>query len=161
MKMFQALAKGLADHGTETIFGLLADPTMLFMDCFVREHGGTFISSSHEVGAAHMAYGYGVISGKLGVVSVDHGPGLTNTLTAVVDTVKARTPILLVYPDTVVAEKFYSQNVPQREFIVRTGAGFEQVRTPETMLTDLAVAMRRAFIERRPVALNVPREFSR
>lgn len=159
MKFHALLAKALADQGTDTLFGLLADPTMQFADSFVRDQGGTFVSAVHEAGATHMAYGYAVISGRLGVVSVDHGPGLTNSLTAVIDAVKSRTPMLMIYPDTVVEDKHYRQSVPHRELIIPTGAGFEQARTPHTVVMDMAVAIRRAHYERRPIALNVPREF--
>jgi thiamine pyrophosphate-dependent acetolactate synthase large subunit-like protein len=159
VKLYAALARGLADHGVDTVFGLLADPTMLFADSFVRSEGGTFVSATHEAGATHMGYGYQAISRRLGVVCVDHGPGLMNSLTAVVDAVKARAPMLLIYPDTAVEEKHYRQNVPQRDLLLPTGAGFEPVRSPRTVLEDLAVAIRRAQFERRPVALNVPREY--
>ncbi|RKN22070.1 hypothetical protein D7147_04875 [Micromonospora musae] len=37
-----------------------------------------------------------------------------------------------------------------------TGAGFEQARTPESALADLAVAIGRAIVERRPVVFNIP-----
>jgi acetolactate synthase-1/2/3 large subunit len=159
LRLDSALARSLRDHGTDTIFGLLADPTMRFADSFVREHGGTYISAIHEAGATHMAYGYGVASGRLGVGLIDLGPGLTNSLTAVVDAVKARVPLLLLYPDTNVEMRHHRQSVPQREFIVPTGAGFEEVRSVRTALMDLALAIRRTLFEHRPIALNIPREF--
>jgi acetolactate synthase I/II/III large subunit len=155
MKLYQALAHSLTDHGINTIFGLVGEPNLLFVDSFVREQAGKFYSATHEAGATLMAQGYAAVSQTPGVVSVTDGPGVTNTLTAVIDAVKARQPLLLIYPDMSVE----NQTVPQREFILPTGAGFEQVRSPQTALTDLSVALRRAVFETRPVALNVPREF--
>jgi acetolactate synthase I/II/III large subunit len=40
-----------------------------------------------------------------------------------------------------------------------SGAGFEQVRTPQTVAEDLATAIFRAHAESRPVVLNVPVDF--
>jgi acetolactate synthase I/II/III large subunit len=159
MKLYQALAHSLADHGIDTIFGLVGDPNLLFVDSFVREQAGKFYSATHEVGATLMAQGYAAVSNTPGVVSVTYGPGVTNTLTGVIDAVKSRRPLLLIYPDMSVENHDNRRNVPQRELILPTGAGFEQVRSPQTALTDLSVALRRAVSESRPVALNVPQEF--
>jgi acetolactate synthase-1/2/3 large subunit len=152
MKLYQALARSLADHGIDTIFGVVGEPNLLFIGSFVREQAGKFYSATHEAGATLMAQGYAAVSNTPGVVSVTHGPGLTNTLTGVIDAVKSRQPMLLIYPDD-------GQDAPQLQFILPTGAGFERVRSPETALTDLSVALRRAAFESRPVALNVPQEF--
>ena len=40
-----------------------------------------------------------------------------------------------------------------------TGAGFEQLRTPETVGKDVARAFYRAQVERRPIVLNMPADF--
>ncbi|HEY1704517.1 MAG TPA: thiamine pyrophosphate-binding protein [Trebonia sp.] len=159
MKLHSALALGLMDHGIGTVFGLAGDGNLFFADSFAREHGGTFVSAVHEAGATMMAYGYGAVSGALGVVTVTHGPGLTNTVTGLYEAAKARMPLLLVCGDTAAADRYGPQNIAQRELIIPTGAGFEQVRSPETATVDLATAIRRALVERRPVALNVPAEF--
>jgi thiamine pyrophosphate-dependent acetolactate synthase large subunit-like protein len=152
MKLYQALAHSLADHGIDAMFGVVGEPNLLFVGSFVREQAGTFYSATHEVGATLMAQGYAAVSNTPGGVSVTHGPGVTNTLTGVIDAVKSRRPLVLIYPDD-------GQNVPQLQFILPTGAGFEQVRSPQTALMDLSVALRRAVHESRPVALNVPQDF--
>ena len=136
MKLYQALARSLADHGIDTIFGVVGEPNLLFVGSFVSEQAGKFCSATHEAGATLMAQGYAAVSNTPGVVSVTHGPGLTNSLTGVLDAVKSRRPLLLIYPD--------QSDVPQRELIMTTGAGFQQVSSPQTALTDFSVALRRA-----------------
>jgi acetolactate synthase-1/2/3 large subunit len=161
MELHAALAKALVDHGCDTVFGLVGDANLFIVDSYVREFGGRFVPATNEANAALMAYGYAATSGRVGVVTVTHGPGLTNTFTALVEAVKARTPLLLLCGDTDTADRYGPQVVFQRDLILPTGAGVEQVRASDTALEDLAMALRRAHLERRPVALNVPVEFLR
>ncbi|GAA0333730.1 thiamine pyrophosphate-binding protein [Sphingomonas oligophenolica] len=159
MKVHQAIARALVENGVDTIFGLCGDANMFMVDSFVHDCRGTFIAAAHEAGSAMMALGYALISGKVGICSVTHGPALTNTVTALVEGVKGSIPMVLVCGDTAVEEREHNQNVPQRDIVVSTGAGFEQLRSPRTATEDVARAMRRAMVERRPIALNVPYEF--
>lgn len=155
-RVYQVMARALARNNPGPIFGLVGDANLYMIDSFVREESGRFISAANENGAVLMALGYAVVSGKVGFASVTHGPAVTNTLTALVEGVKSCTPIVLLCGDTAVADRENLQNVPQRDLILATGAGFEQVRAPSTALADLDRAIRRARTERRPVALNIP-----
>ena len=159
LKVHSAIARALADNGVTTMFGVIGDANLYMVDSFVREHGGAFVSASNEAGAAVMALGYANVSGELGVATVTHGPALTNTLTGLVEGVKGQIAMLLVCGDTAVEDRDGLQNVPQRELIIATGAGFEQLRTPATLSQDVAMAIRRAITERRPIALNVPTDY--
>lgn len=159
MKVHQAIARALADNGVDIVFGLMGDGNMFMCDSFIRDCGGQFVAAAHEGGAALMALGFSAQSRRIGVASVTHGPGLVNTMTALVQGVKGSTPMLLICGDTPVESRGRLQDVPQREFALVAGAGFEQVRGPRTVVQDVATAMRRALLERRPIVLNVPVEF--
>lgn len=159
MLFHEAAARALSDQGIDTVFGVLGDGNMFLIDSFQRAAGGKFYSMGHESGGVLAANGYARTSGRLGVATVTHGPALTNTVTALVESVKDHTPLLLVAGDTAVADRDNLQNISQREIVTSTGAGFEQVRSPESVFRDIAVAIRRAHLERRPVVLNVPVEF--
>jgi len=159
MKFYETIAMALDDHGIDAIFGVLGDANLYMMDAFQRQGSGRFYSVSNEAGAVLAANGYARTTGRLGVASVTHGPALTNTLTALVESVRDHTPLLLVAGDTSVLDRENFQNISQRDVVMPTGAGFEQVRSPATLCEDVAVAVRRAILERRPVVLNVPIEF--
>jgi acetolactate synthase-1/2/3 large subunit len=159
MKLHEATAKALIDNGIDTLFGLIGDANLFMVRAFVDEHGGRFVAAANEAGATLMAMGYAQTTGRPGVVSVTHGPGVTNALTALVEARKAQLPLLFLCGDTPAVAKAHFQNVDQREFILASGSGFEQVRAPATAVADLAVALRRAVLERRPVALNSPADF--
>ncbi len=159
MKVHAAIAQALVDNGVDTMFGLIGDGNLFMVDRWVKDHDTTrWIATAHEAGAVLAANAYGAFTGSVGVATITHGPALTNAATALVEGVKARTPILLVAGDTAVIDKTNLQNIPQRELVVATGAGFEQMRSAATAVEDVAVAYRRAFHERRPVVLNMPSE---
>lgn len=159
MKVFSAIALSLKDNGIDTMFGLMGDANLYMADSFVRDQSGTFVSAAHESGAVLMALGYASVSGRIGVATVTHGPAVTNVVTALTEGVRAQLPMLLLCGDSPVEDRDHLQNIAQREVIVSTGAGFEQMRSPATATQDVATAIRRAFTERRPVALNMPIEF--
>lgn len=159
MLFHEVIARALRDQGVDCIFGVLGDANLYMMDSFERAAGGRFLSVSNEAGAVLAANGYARTTGSLGVASVTHGPAVTNTVTALVESVKDHTPVLVVGGDTAVVDRENFQNISQRDVIMPTGAGFEQVRSPQTVCEDVAMAVRRALTERRPIFLNVPIEF--
>ena len=67
--------------------------------------------------------------------------------------------MLLVAGDTPTLDEHHLQDIPQRPLVEATGAGFHPVRGPERIAADVAAAIRRARIERRPIVLNLPLEF--
>lgn len=159
LAVHQAIARMLAANDVRTVFGLMGDANMFMIDYFIRECGGKFVAAAHEAGAATMALGYAASSGRVGVCSVTHGPAMLNTATALAHGVKASLPMVLICGDTDTEDRFHTQNIAQREFVIAAGAGFEQLRSPRTVAEDVATVLRRAVVERRPVALNVPLEF--
>ena len=159
MDVHAALAHELARHGVDTIFGVTGDANLFLADSFARDEQGRYVAAASEMGAVLMAKGYAAVSGGLGVATVTHGPGLTNTVTALVNGVRDEVPLVLVAGDTAVADQDNLQNIDQRQVVLATGAGFEQVRAPSTIGQDTAAACRRALAERRPVVLNVPADF--
>ena len=82
MKGYASLAAVLADHGVSTMFGVMGDGNIYFVDSFVRAYGGEYVAAANEAGATLMAAGYAAGSGRVGVATVTHGPGLANCLAA-------------------------------------------------------------------------------
>jgi acetolactate synthase I/II/III large subunit len=159
VRFHRAFASDLRDQEISVIFGLVGDGNLFLMDSFRGQPGARYVPVANEASAVAAAVGYWHVTGELGVASVTHGPALTNTITPLIEAVKGRVPVLLIAGDTAGADKDNFQNVAQRELVVAAGAGFEQVRTPQTAGADLAEAVRRAQVERRPVVLNVPADF--
>lgn len=156
MKLHEALARFLSEQYSGPIFGLVGDANLYLIESFTTKFGGRFYNAANEAGAVLMGLGYANVTGGVALVSVTHGPAVSNTLTGLIEGVKGRIPVVLLAGDTVVSERENLQNVSQRDLLVATGAGFEQIYSAQTALADTARALRRAHVERRPIALNMP-----
>lgn len=155
----QSIARAVADHGVTTMFGLMGDANLFLVDSYVRECGGAFIPAAHEGSSVLGALAFAHVSGKVGVATVTHGPALTNCTTALTEGVRGLTPMVLLAGDTPVGNPRHMQSIDQRELVKATGAGFEQLRSPQTASRDVARAFYRAQVERRPIVLNMPADF--
>jgi acetolactate synthase-1/2/3 large subunit len=155
MKVHEAVAMALAQHGTDTIFGLMGDANMLYLTDFVRDQHGRFIGATHECAGVSMADGYSRVSGNVGVVSVTHGPALTNTLTALVEATRNRSRLLLITGETPWQDR-HLQFIDIRGVIAPTGAGYERVYQSADVVAAVGRALRRIDAERRPIVLDVP-----
>lgn len=154
--MHESIAQSVRDHGIDTIFGLVGDANLFLASHFVSGCGGTMVPAAHEGGTVLMALAYTQVTGKVGVATVTQGPGLTNCFTALREGVVGRRPMILLCGDTPVTAPHHMQNIDQREVVKATGAGFEQVKSPETASRDVATAFYRARKERRPIVVNIP-----
>jgi thiamine pyrophosphate-dependent acetolactate synthase large subunit-like protein len=155
MYFHQAIAHALRDRGVEQMFGLVGDANLFLTDSFVRE-GGRYIAVTHESAAVLAAAADARNRRDVGVATVTHGPAVTNILTALIEVVRSRTPIVIVAGDTPLSDRDGLQNTDQRNVARAAGAGFELVRSSDTMAHDVQTAFRRARVERRPVLLDVP-----
>ena len=151
-----AVAQALVDHGVDTVFAVLGDGNLFIGESLERQHGVNLVGATHEANAVCMAEGWAKATGRLGVATVTHGPGLTNTITALVEGVKNGTPMILVAGDTPIENEQHLQNLDQHALVAATGAGFQPVRNVQTIAEDVSTAVRRAHAEHRPVVLNVP-----
>jgi thiamine pyrophosphate-dependent acetolactate synthase large subunit-like protein len=156
MHVRDSIALALADHGAECTFGVAGDANLFLIDALTRVHGIPYYSAAHEAGAVMMADGYSRVRGTVGIASVTHGPGLTNTLTALTEAVRNRSRLVLLCGDTPSSKPFHLQNIDQRELVKATGARFEPIRSAATAAADTLAAVRTAAREQVPVVLNMP-----
>ena len=157
--VYQSIANSLIDHKVKTLFGLMGDANLFMVNEFVRALNGTFVPVAYEGSAVLMALSYSKFAQTVGVATVTHGPGFTNCITALTEGVKGNTSLVLLAGDTPVVSPQNLQNIDQRELTKATGAGFVQMRAPETSAEDIARAFYQTQVERRPVVLNMPAEF--
>jgi thiamine pyrophosphate-dependent acetolactate synthase large subunit-like protein len=156
MKVYEAVAETLSRLEVDTAFGLVGSGNYGVIDHMTRHCGIAYYASRHETAAVAMADGYARVSGKLGVCTVHQGPGVTNSLTALTEAVKNRTPLLLVAGDTATTALYQNLDVDQDAVAGSVGAGTEGIRSANTAVEDIARALRRAKLERRPIVVSLP-----
>ena len=156
MKVYEAVGETLSRLGVDTTFGLVGSGNFGLIDHMTRHCGIAYYASRHEAAAVAMADGYARVSGKLGACTVHQGPGVTNTLTALTEAVKARTPLLLLAGDTATTALYQNLDVDQDTVVASVGAGLERLRSADTATEDVSRAVRRARVERRPILVSLP-----
>ena len=100
VKVHDAVARTIADHGVRTLFGLMGDANMLYITDFITRHQGRFVPAADERNSVLMAGGYAAAGDVIGVATVTHGPALTNAVTPLVEVTRGRLPVVLVTGDT-------------------------------------------------------------
>jgi acetolactate synthase I/II/III large subunit len=156
MHVYEALAQALYDNDIHELFGVVGDANLFIIDSFRTAAGGRYIPVSTECGAVMAAFGYAQVSGRLGAATVTHGPGLTNTVTALVEAQRGRVPLLVIAGDTPLSQRDHIQDIDQRAIVAATGAHFWQVRSAESAVADIAEAVRLAWSQSAPVVVNIP-----
>src|ERR1700740_2793188 len=156
MYVYEALAQALYDNDIHEMFGVVGDANLFIIDSFHNAAGGRYVPTSSEAGAVMAAFGYAQVSGKLGVATVTHGPGLTNTVTALVEAQRGGVPLLVLAGDTPMSKRDHIQDIDQRAIAAAAGAHFHQVRSAASAVADLADAVRIAWTRSAPVVVNVP-----
>jgi thiamine pyrophosphate-dependent acetolactate synthase large subunit-like protein len=96
------------------------------------------------------------VSGRVGVCSVHQGPGFTNAMTGLTEAAKGRTPLLLLAGEAPAAALRSNFRVDQAALATTVGAAAERVHSGASAADDVARALRRAQVERRPVLLSMP-----
>ena len=99
----EMIVQVLADEGVETIFGYSGgailptyDAVFLYNEAHRGAAGVPLIVPANEQGAGFMAAGYARASGRVGVCLVTSGPGATNTVTPVRDSMADSVPMVVI-----------------------------------------------------------------
>jgi thiamine pyrophosphate-dependent acetolactate synthase large subunit-like protein len=145
----------IAAQGAKDAFGVLGSGNLVVTNALVR-HGAAFHHARHEMSATCMADGYARVTGRVGVVSVHQGPGLTNTMTGLAEAAKSRTPVLVLAGETPAAALTSNFRIDQHDLVESVGAIADRVHSAKTAADDAARAYQRAVTERRPVVLMLP-----
>ncbi|MDF3280776.1 thiamine pyrophosphate-binding protein [Gordonia sp. N1V] len=144
----------LADLGVGHVFGVVGSGNFAMTNA-LRAGGVGYTAARHEGGAATMADAYTRMSGKVGVVSLHQGCGLTNAMTGIGEAAKSRTPMLVLTADAPSADLRSNFRIDQAALVTSVGAVSERVHGAHTVVADVVRAMRTAITQRRTVVLNV------
>ncbi|MEU7744759.1 thiamine pyrophosphate-binding protein [Nonomuraea sp. NPDC049158] len=153
MIVAEAVGRVLAEAGVDTAFGVVGSGNFHVTNALVA-HGVRFVAARHEGGAATMADAYARMSGKVGVVSVHQGPGLTNAVTGIAEAAKSRTPLIVLTGEaTDVRSNFH---IDQDALAASVGAVSLRVTEAGRAVEETLSAYRTAARDRRTVVLNLP-----
>ncbi|WP_334121981.1 thiamine pyrophosphate-binding protein [Glutamicibacter sp.] len=155
MNVAQLVGKTLAELGVGHAFGVVGSGNFTVTNSLM-EHGVPYTAARHEGGAATMADAFARVSGKVAVLSVHQGCGLTNAGTGIGEAAKSRTPLLILAAEAAPSAVYSNFAMDQDSFATSIYAISERVHSAESALADTVRAFRTAQNERRTVVLNLP-----
>ncbi|MCY3993317.1 MAG: thiamine pyrophosphate-binding protein [Caldilineaceae bacterium] len=159
----ESLVHGLLSHGIDTIFGLPGVQNDHFYNA-VYDAGDRIraIHTRHEQGAAYMALGYALASGKTGVYVVVPGPGFLNTTAALATAYATNAPVLClagqIHSDQIGRGYGMLHEIPDQLTVMRSLTKWaRRAESPGELPQLLAAALSEMRSDRpRPVGLEVP-----
>ncbi|GAA1346045.1 thiamine pyrophosphate-binding protein [Arthrobacter roseus] len=155
MNVAEIVGKTLATLGAGYCFGVVGSGNFVVTNALVK-NGVPFTAARHEGGAASMADAYSRVSGKVALVSVHQGCGLTNAGTGIGEAAKSRTPMIVLAAEAAPSAVYSNFAMDQDGFAASVYAVPERVHSAESAIADTIRAYRRATNERRTVVLNLP-----
>ncbi|MGW0810813.1 thiamine pyrophosphate-binding protein [Nonomuraea sp. NPDC002799] len=153
MIVAEVVGRTLAALGVDTVFGVVGSGNFHVTNALV-DGGARFVAARHEGGAATMADAYARMSGKVGVVSVHQGPGLTNALTGLAEAAKSGTPLVVLAGEA--TEPRSNFHIDQDALATAVGAVPMRVADAGSAAETAAQAYATAVRDRRAVLLNLP-----
>jgi acetolactate synthase-1/2/3 large subunit len=160
------LVQVLADEGVDTIFGYSGGAILPIYDAVFRynqEHHAAMplVVPANEQGAAFMAAGYARASGRVGVAMVTSGPGATNTVTPVRDSMADSVPIVVIcgqVPTTAIGTDAF-QEAPVPSIMGAVAKHVFLITDPDKLEATVRTAFEIARTGRPgPVVLDVPKD---
>src|ERR1700719_2662547 len=160
------LVQVLADEGVDTIFGYSGGAIFPIYDAVFRYNpphpsAMPLIVPANEQGAGFMAAGFARASGRVGVALVTSGPGATNTVTPVRDSMADSVPIVVIcgqVPTTAIGTDAF-QEAPVPSIMGAVAKHVFLITDPTKWEAPLRTAFEIARTGRPgPVVLDVPKD---
>jgi acetolactate synthase I/II/III large subunit len=160
------LVQVLADEGVDTIFGYSGGAILPIYDSVFRynqDHDSAMplVVPANEQGAGFMAAGYARASGRVGVALVTSGPGATNTVTPVRDSMADSVPIVVIcgqVPTTAIGTDAF-QEAPVPSIMGAVAKHVFLITDPNKLEATVRTAFEIARTGRPgPVVLDVPKD---
>jgi len=165
MKMTGAeiLVECLRRENVDTIFGYPGGSVLHIYDAIFKQNDIKHYLVRHEQGALHSANGYSRVSGKCGVALVTSGPGATNAVTGLADSLADSIPTVCISGQ--VPSSLIGNDAFQEADVV----GITRSATKHNFLVkrveDIAMIVRQAFHiattgRPGPVLIDIPKDIS-
>jgi thiamine pyrophosphate-dependent acetolactate synthase large subunit-like protein len=160
-RLYDVLAEAFVAEGVDTHFTLLGDANMHWATILAENHRVQTIHTRHEHCACAMATAYAEATGRVGVASVTHGPGFTQTMTALATAARGNIPLVVFAGEVPTTAVWTLQYIDQAPLALASGAEYIPIRSVKHALDRVREAFTIARSERKPVVLGVPTDLQR
>jgi acetolactate synthase I/II/III large subunit len=165
MQVAEVVARFLAEHGVDRVFGLQGGHIQPIWDQLARR-GVRIVDVRDEGSAVHMAHAHTELTGQTAVAMVTAGPGVTNTVTAVANASVSRIPLLVIggCPPIPQSNMGPLQDIPHTAILEPVTRLARTLRSEDQVLREFDEAWARASGDRGepgPVYLEIPTDVLR
>jgi thiamine pyrophosphate-dependent acetolactate synthase large subunit-like protein len=160
-RLYDVLAAAFAAEGVDTHFTLLGDGNMHWATVLAERHGVRTVHARHEHCACEMANAYASVTGRVGVASVTHGPGVTQIMTALTTAARGDIPLIVYASEAPTTAAWTIQQIDQAPLIRACGVEYIQIQSVNHALDRVREAFCVAQHERRPVVIGVSDDLQR
>jgi acetolactate synthase-1/2/3 large subunit len=155
MKVYEGLAKAFVAEGVSSVFGMMGDGNMYWMEA-LHNLGVQLFEVRHEGAGLGMADGWARATHTPGVATATCGPGVTQLATALVTAARAQSGLVAFVGESPTTDEEYSQRYDQSRFAEACESGFVRVLSPDQAYEAVRRAFYRARVESRPILLSAP-----
>src|SRR5215468_2208446 len=160
-RLYDVLAAAFAAEGVDRHFTLLGDGNMHCATVLAEQHGVRTIHARHEHCACEMASAYAHVTGRVGVASVTHGPGVTQIMTALTTAARGDIPLIVYASEAPTTAAWTIQQIDQAPLVRACGVEYIQIQSVNHALDRVREAFCVAQHERRPVVIGVSDDLQR
>src|SRR5712691_10909275 len=160
-RLYDVLAAAFAAEGVDTHFTLLGDGNMHWAIALAEHHGVRTIHARHEHCACEMASAYAHVTGRVGVASVTHGPGVTQIMTALTTAARGDIPLIVFAGEAPASATWTIQQIDQAPLVRACGVEYIQIQSVNHALDRVREAFCVALYEHRPVVIGVSDDLQR
>lgn len=164
------LAKTLKANGMDTVFGIPSYVGIKILSA-LKEEGFDIILNSHEQNAAHMAEGYFYATGKVAVVSLAIGPGVTNAITGIANAYCESIPMIILAGRAATnwwgrneyhAQSGIGRTIKEKQLVEACTKGAYYPNTEEELVSNINQAIERTYSGRQgPIYISIPQELQK
>ena len=155
MKVYQRLASAFAGEGVTTVFGMMGDANMYWMEA-LDQLGVKIVEVRHEGVGCGMADGWARATRTPGVCSTTCGPGVSQLATALLTASRAESPLVAFVGESPTTDDEYIQRLDNAPLAAACETGFVRVVSPATVDDAVRKAFYLAKLESRPIMLSAP-----
>ena len=155
MKVYERLASAFIAEGVNTIFGMMGDGNMYWMDA-LDKLGMKMLEVRHEGVGCGMADGWARVTRTPGVCTATCGPGTSQLATALLTASRADSPMVAFVGEYPTVDEEYIQRLDQARFAAACETGFVRIVSPGTADAAVRKAFYLAKLESRPIMLSAP-----
>lgn len=148
--------RAVEQEGVETLFGLVGEGNAHLMDA-ANDASLTLRTARHEQAAVTMTDGYARTTGRVGVVTLTHGPGVTNGATGLAIAERDGIPLVVLVGDTgIVGRETSLQYLDHVDFTRPIAVYGTRVEDAATLPERLRAAFAAAKTRRGPALVELP-----